>query len=519
LQILTQPEDQTITVGQTGQFSVLTAGTSPINYQWFKNGTPIAGATGYTYTTQPVQASDDGATFSVSVTNANGSVPSRAASVNVVQPAAPTIVTPPLSKSITAGQSAEFTVVAAGSPVLSYQWMKNGILIPGATQPVYDTPAMQTPDSGALYSVVVTNSAGTASATATLTVGVATRPVIVSQPVGESVPFGQSVTLNVVATGSAPLSYQWTKDGVPIGSNSPSYLISQAQGSDAGNYVVTVTNSAGSVPSSPATLSVSGADNSNLALSGKATASSQQNGGLAAQYAIDGSVTSRWASAPGVDPSWIAIDLGSVQTFDKVVLVWENAYASQYDIQVSNDNQNWTSVLGGPVQGFGGTETRFFPSTSARYIRMLGLQRATQYGYSLFEFQVVDAPQCGSETERYTLLGVKPGTWQSTIAGLPSGPYVPNVRDNASGLVWQQYYTTFPDQGAQFTQSVAQQYCAAMGMRLPTRAEALTVSRANYASCAFPSPWSTWTTTPVPNTSTDAYLAFVVGPDVARYHR
>ena len=232
------------------------------------------------------------------------------------------------------------------------------------------------------------------------------------------------------------------------------------------------------------------------------------------RYAIEGSLSTRWSSAPGVDPSWIEIDLGSVQTFDKVVLAWENAYASQYDIQVSNDNQTWTSVLGGPVQGSGGTETRYFPSTSARYIRMLGVQRATQYGYSLYEFQVFDAPQCGGATERYTVLGAQSGTWTSTIAGLPSGPYVPTVKDNVSGLVWQQNYTTFPQQGAQFTQTIAQQYCQSVGMRLPTQAEALTVARANYASCAFPSSWGTWTTTSVPSNSTDAYLVFSSGQSV-----
>ncbi|CAE6971249.1 Beta-galactosidase [Paraburkholderia nemoris] len=515
LQILTQPADQTVTTGLTAQYSVLTAGASPITYQWLQNGKAISGVTSYTYTTPAVQASDNGSTISVTVSNASGSVTSRAASLSVVQPAAPSIVTQPLSQSITAGQSAEFSVVAAGSPVLSYQWLANGTPIQGATQSVYDTPVLQTSASGTVYSVTVTNSAGTiTSANATVTVQIATAPVIVSQPGSQTVPFGQSVTFNVLATGSAPLTYQWSKDGVPFGSNTSSIAIAQVQASDGGNYTVAITNSAGSVTSVPATLTVSGADDSNLALGATATASSSQNDGLGPRYAIDGLLSTRWSSAPGVDPSWIEIDFGSVQTFDKVVLAWENAYASQYDIQVSNDNQTWTSVLGGPVQGSGGTETRYFPSTSARYIRMLGVQRATQYGYSLYEFQVFDAPQCGGATERYTVLGAQSGTWTSTIAGLPSGPYVPTVKDNVSGLVWQQNYTTFPQQGAQFTQTIAQQYCQSVGMRLPTQAEALTVARANYASCAFPSSWGTWTTTSVPSNSTDAYLVFSSGQSV-----
>ncbi|MFT0174487.1 beta-1,3-glucanase family protein [Paraburkholderia mimosarum] len=517
-QIVTQPADQVVTLGQTGTFTVLSAGATPIGYQWFKNGQQIPGANGYTYTTPALQQSDNGATFSVVVSNAIGNLPSRNAVLTLVQPAAPQIVTAPLPKNITAGQSAEFTVVASGSPVLSYQWLKNNVAIDGANSPTYDTPPMAVTDSGAQYSVIVTNSAGSIPTTpVTLTVSVAPPPVVVSDLTDQSVPFGQSVTFSVSVTGSNPLSYQWTHNGLPVGDNSPSFLIPQAQASDAGSYAVAITNTAGTSTSRTATLNVSGTDASNLALGGIAKASTEQNGGLIAAYAIDGSISTRWSSAPQVDPSWLEVDLGSVKTFDKVVLVWENAYATQYDIQVSNDEKTWTTVFPNgqpdgagnttsPVDGSGGTETHFFQSTSARYIRMLGLKRATQYGYSLFEFQVLDAPQCGAETERFTPIAAQPGIWHSTIAGLPDGPFIPTVKDNVSGLTWQQTYTTFAADGAQFTQQIADQYCKSIGMRVPTLYESLTVARANYSSCAFPSPWRTWTTTPVPNLANNAWL-------------
>jgi hypothetical protein len=124
---------------------------------------------------------------------------------------------------------------------------------------------------------------------------------------------------------------------------------------------------------------------------------------------------------------------------------------------------------------------------------------------------VFDVAQCGASSERYTTQPAQAGTWTSTIAGLPSGPFVPTVLDNITKLTWQQYVTTFSQQGAQFTQTVAAQYCTAVGMRLPTQAEAQTIATNNYASCAFPNPWTTWTSTGVPGDATRAYFLSSAG--------
>jgi fibronectin type 3 domain-containing protein len=84
-----------------------------------------------------------------------------------------------------------------------------------------------------------------------------TAPSITTQPASQTVNAGQSVTFSVVATGTAPLSYQWQKNGSNIsGATSSSFTISPAQTSDAGNYTVVVSNSAGSVTSNTATLTV-----------------------------------------------------------------------------------------------------------------------------------------------------------------------------------------------------------------------------------------------------------------------
>lgn len=128
----------------------------------------------------------------------------------------------------------------------------------------------------------------------------------------------------------------------------------------------------------------------NVALKKTITASSVEEAGFEAYKAFDGnSTTTRWSSAY-TDNEWIAADLGSTQSISRVVLKWENAYASSYRIETSADNVNWTAQKT-VTAGTGGTEDISFPAVSARYIRMQGVTRATVYGYSLWEFEVYSA--------------------------------------------------------------------------------------------------------------------------------
>jgi beta-glucosidase len=102
-------------------------------------------------------------------------------------------------------------------------------------------------------------------------------------------------------------------------------------------------------------------------------------------YATDGDPGTRWSSAFS-DPQWLEVDLGSPQSICSIGIEWEAAYATAFSIQVSNDNSTWTTVYS-TTDGTGGNET--FPvSVTARYVRMYGTARATQFGYSIFEFGV-----------------------------------------------------------------------------------------------------------------------------------
>src|SRR5437016_6175917 len=164
-------------------------------------------------------------------------------------PVAPTITTPPANQTVTAGQTASFSVVAAGTAPLSYQWQKNGANIAGATSSSYTTPATTTADSGSTFRVVVTNTAGTVTSTAaTLTVNAApVAPTITTPPANQTVTAGQTASFSVVAAGTAPLSYQWQKNGGNIaGATSSSYTTPATTTADNGStFRVVVTNTAG----------------------------------------------------------------------------------------------------------------------------------------------------------------------------------------------------------------------------------------------------------------------------------
>src|SRR5205814_5522452 len=108
--ITTQPASQTVSTGQTATFTVTATGTAPLSYQWQKNGTVIGGATAASYTTPATTASDNGDQFTVVVSNAAGSVTSRAAALTVsTTPLAPTITTQPTRQTMSTGQKTTFT--------------------------------------------------------------------------------------------------------------------------------------------------------------------------------------------------------------------------------------------------------------------------------------------------------------------------------------------------------------------------------------------------------------------------
>lgn len=257
--IVAQPQAPSVSDGQAASFSVTAVGTGT-TYQYSRNGVPIAGATSATYTIPNVQLSDDGATFSVAVTNAGGTVQSTPVTLHVAAIAPSLANNAATTVSVSVGQPATFAVTASGSLPLTFQWRRGGVAIDGATSSTYTIGATTIADNGAVFDVVVTNSAGSiTSAPFTLVVTSAALP-----PTGLSLPqfftarAGNIATITVSPSGTAPFTYQWFRDGQPIpGANSASYTISNVQLTDNNaQFSVQVTNASGSTTSAIAILLV-----------------------------------------------------------------------------------------------------------------------------------------------------------------------------------------------------------------------------------------------------------------------
>jgi hypothetical protein len=154
-------------------------------------------------------------------------------------------------------------------------------------------------------------------------------------------------------------------------------------------YAVSAVNTSGESSNSLVVYAVPAAPLTNLALNKPVYVSSTQSG-YPASNAVDGDVTTRWGSAFS-DPQWIYVDLQNTYNLSEVDLYWENAYATAFQIQVSPDATNWTTIYS-TTTGPGGTQYLTGLSGTGRYVRMYGTTRATVYGYSLYEFQVFGTP-------------------------------------------------------------------------------------------------------------------------------
>lgn len=170
--ITDDPDPATANEGATAGFTCAATGFPAVAYQWQKDGGNVVGGSGGTtasYTTPTLTAGDNGAAYRCIVSNSQGADTSAAAVLTVLTP--PTITDDPDDLTVTEPDPAEFECAAAGSPVISYQWQRNGVNIGGATNPWYILDPTVLADDGDLFRCIATNAAGAdTSAAATLTV-------------------------------------------------------------------------------------------------------------------------------------------------------------------------------------------------------------------------------------------------------------------------------------------------------------------------------------------------------------
>lgn len=268
--IVAQAQSVTVTAGGSASFSVQAEGTGPLAYQWARDGQSLAdgagvsGATTASLALAEVVPADDGAVFQVTVRNAAGQVQGTAATLRVVLPAAPQITQQVVATSVEAGQTASFAVAASGAGPLEYRWYRDGSALAeggafaGTQSATLQVATADTALDGAVFRVVVSDRWGQRSASqdAALSVRPAVPALVVASLTGPgSVTHGDAATFSATASGgSAPLAYQWLRDGTPIaGATGASYTLPRAVLADDGAlFWVQVTDARGTVATVPA---------------------------------------------------------------------------------------------------------------------------------------------------------------------------------------------------------------------------------------------------------------------------
>jgi alpha-tubulin suppressor-like RCC1 family protein len=258
--ITTQPSGATLCAGSILNLNVGATGTGTLGYQWNLNGTPISNATSSTYTVASVSGTDAGS-YTVDITGGCSSPTSSPVTVTIN---GVTITGGPSSQVVCENANATFTVTATGLGTLTYQWQTdNGTGtfagIAGETSSTLTLSSISLTLSGYQYRVIIrdNNLCPATSVAATLTANPLTA--ITTQPSGANLCAGSALNLNIVATGTGALGYQWKLNGSPISSaTSSTYTIASVGGTDAGSYAVDITGGCGNLTSSLVAITVNG---------------------------------------------------------------------------------------------------------------------------------------------------------------------------------------------------------------------------------------------------------------------
>ncbi len=254
--ISSQPQSATVNDGSAVAFSVSATGSTPITYQWFKDGVAVSNANSASLQIPSATLQDNTARFHVTLTNSVGSVTSETA-VLTVRPIPVNITAQPVSVTVADGASATFTIAATGSQPMTYQWLRSATLIPGATASTYAIAATTLLDDSSQYTVAISNPAGAVTSAPALLKVTPVAPGFTVMPVSVTVKDGSSTTFAVQVEGSAPFELQWYRNGVAIpGATSTVLQFTTAIGNNGDSFWATANGKYGSATSSTAILHV-----------------------------------------------------------------------------------------------------------------------------------------------------------------------------------------------------------------------------------------------------------------------
>jgi hypothetical protein len=237
--IFSQPENVAVAAGNPASLRVSATGTQPLTYQWFRNGVAVEGGTASVYHMPQASGLDSGV-YTVAVSSVAGDPAiSDPATVSILVP--PSVIVQPLGPlAVKRGGAATFTVSAAGSEPMVYQWRKDGVPVAGGTAATLTVENVQEEQAG-FYNVTVSNALGSVTSRAAK-MSVSLPAAIVSQPpptVNATV--GRPVLLRVVVAGTGPFTYLWQKNGVAVENGTSATYAAPTLEAGSARYLVTVT--------------------------------------------------------------------------------------------------------------------------------------------------------------------------------------------------------------------------------------------------------------------------------------
>jgi sugar lactone lactonase YvrE len=284
---------------------------------------------------EPVGIALDGTTFYVADSSNNQIRRGQPASTAAL----PVISLQPFDQAVSVGQAVTFSVTVAGSN-LTYQWLRNGVAMTGATTATYAITSAQLSDVSAFSCRISSAGGAVDSTTATLSVApLGTGPVVIAaRPLSQNVVAGQSATFSINATGTA-LTYQWSKNGGTLGAATNSvYTLMAVQPGDAATYSVRV--SSGSVSeTATAKLTVGG-----VAGAGVAITAPPMNQSVVAGQSVTFSVSA--SGAASLSYQWLKNQspIAGATNANYTIASAQSGDAALYAVRVSGGGQNIVSA-------------------------------------------------------------------------------------------------------------------------------------------------------------------------------